>query len=59
MTFTLTLEIHDNVSHRDMALALRRVAALIEKTVGEFEEGDKQPIRDGKEIIGEWSVSAS
>ena len=57
MTFTLTYEIAENVTRRDMALALRRAASLLEKTVGTFEDGDRQPIRDtAGDVVGEWNV---
>lgn len=57
MTFTFSLEIDSRVTHRDVALALRRAASLIEKTKGTFEEGDKQPIRDpAGDVVGEWKV---
>lgn len=57
MTFTLTLEIEPDATHRDVALALRRAAALVDKTTGTFEQGDRQPIRDtGGSLIGEWKI---
>jgi hypothetical protein len=57
MTFTLSFEIDPDVTHRDVALALRRAAALIDKTKGTFEEGDKQPLRDPLgQKIGEWNI---
>lgn len=57
MTFTLTYEIDEDITHRDMALALRRAASLLEKTKGRFEDGDKQPIRDTDgDVVGEWNV---
>lgn len=59
MTFTYALEIDPRVTQRDVALALRRAAAMLEKKpTSTFEDGDKQPIRDTSgEIIGEWNVS--
>lgn len=56
MTFTLTLEIDPKATHRDVALALQRAAALVRKTSGTFEFGDRQPIREDGDVIGEWKV---
>lgn len=58
MKFVLELEIEDNVTRRDVALALRRTAAAIERIRGTFEIDDEAPIQaPGGDLIGNWVVS--
>lgn len=60
MEFVLTIEIEDGVTRRDMALALRRVAAVFEKydADGTYEVGDSAPIYDlDGEHVGHWQVT--
>lgn len=58
MIFTLEFDMENNVTRRDVFLALNRVAATINRTVGDFEEGDSAPIRglEGS-VIGKWTVT--
>lgn len=59
MQFILDLSIEPDVSRKDVALALRRVAAALERTDAPFEEGDTTPIRspEGKRI-GQWEIAS-
>lgn len=58
MTFTLVIEIDEDVTRYDVALALRRAAAVFEKTNGTFESGDAAPVRSTSgDLIGEWNVN--
>jgi len=59
MIFTLTIELEDDVTRPDVALALRRVAGGLERLdKSTFEDGDSGPIRNPRGgIIGDWEVS--
>lgn len=60
MTFTLTIEIAEDVTRRDIALALRRAANGIERyDTGPFEEGDAGSIRAKGDLVGNWEVTPS
>lgn len=55
--FVLRLAMDEDVTRKDIALALHRQAAQFERTGGEFEQGDSAPIRSPEgERIGEWVV---
>ncbi len=60
MTFTLTIEIDNDVTRRDIALALRRTANGIERyDTGPFEDGDSGNVSDSQgESVGEWQVQS-
>ena len=58
MVFSLSIDIEDGVTRRDISMNLRRIAAGIERLdKGPFEEGDSAPIRSLEgDVIGEWEV---
>lgn len=57
MKFVLSMEIEPDVSRKDLALALRRTAATLERTDEPIEEGDSAPVRDPSgSHVGEWEI---
>lgn len=58
MKFVLTLNIEEDVSRKDIALALRRTAATLERTTDAIEEGDSAPVRDPRGThVGDWEIA--
>lgn len=59
MRFSLDISIDDDLTRKDLARNLRRVASTIERQAKRetFEEGDGGPIRDiDNNLVGEWEI---
>lgn len=59
MKFVLSIDIEPDTSRKDVALALRRAAANLERTQEPLEDGDSAPVRDPEGgRVGIWEVAS-